>query len=42
VGVDEALELLGEPREGDLLVTPAPLELLDSAVGEIQEKRLPQ
>ena len=30
VGVDERLELLGEPGQGDLLVTPAPLELLDA------------
>ena len=30
VGVDEGLELLGEPGQGDLLVTPALLELLDA------------
>ena len=30
--VDERLELLGEPRQSDLLVTPASLQLLDPAV----------
>ena len=35
VGVGELLQPLGEPRQGDLLVTPALLELLDPAVGEV-------
>ena len=37
VRVDEALELLGHPRQGDLLVTPALLELLDAAIGEVHQ-----
>ena len=34
-------QLLGEPVEGDLLVAPAGLELLDAAVGEVHAARLP-
>ena len=33
--VDERAELLGEPRQGDLVVTPACLELLDPSIGEV-------
>ena len=35
VDVDERLQLVGEPRQGDLLVAPALLELLDAAIGEV-------
>ena len=31
------LQLLGEPGEGDLFVTPPALELLDAAVGEVHQ-----
>ena len=35
VGVDEGLQLLGEPRQGDVLVTPASLELFYASIGEV-------
>ena len=34
----QADQLLGEPGQGDLLVTPALLELLDAAVGEVHAR----
>ena len=41
VEVDEGAQLLGEPVEGDLLVTATGLELLDPAVREVHGARLP-
>ncbi len=38
--VDEDLQLVGDPRQGDLLVTPALVELLDAAIGEVHEPGL--
>src|SRR5689334_14548108 len=35
VHVDVGAQLVGEPGQGDVLVTPALLELLDPAVGEV-------
>jgi hypothetical protein len=35
VEVDERLELLGQPRQGDGVVTPACGQLLDPSVGEV-------
>ena len=37
--VDEGPQLLGEPRQGDLIVTPARLELLDPSIGEVHPGR---
>ena len=41
VQVDEGPQLLGEPRQGDLVVTPACLELLDPSIGEVHPGALP-
>src|SRR5262249_12119349 len=37
VGVGELLQPVAEPGQTDLLVTPAPLELLDPAIGEVHD-----
>src|SRR6188768_4028859 len=38
VHVGELLQALGDPRQGDFFVTPALLELLDTAVGEVHDR----
>ncbi len=39
IEVDEGPELLGEPRQGDLVVTPTRLEFLDASIGEIHQEQ---